>query len=271
MLCTFTPLEGLSETVLHFLPGGTVPEKQAAGRYVTMATWDDAPHLTKDQKEELWSAYPPYQRDARSKGIPMLGSGAIYPVSEDDYVCDDFPIPDHWPRAYALDVGWSRTAALWVAWDRDADVVYEYSEHYVSQAEPIIHTQAIKGRGAWIPGVIDPAARGRTQTDGSRLIDIYREHGLDLLRAENAVEAGIYSVWQRLSSGRLKTFRSCRNTISERRLYRRDEKGKVVKENDHLMDCERYAIASALARACTKPSDEPEQTMWAAEGGWMGA
>ena len=35
------------------------------------ATWDDAPHLTKEQKDELWASIPPYQRDARAKGVPV--------------------------------------------------------------------------------------------------------------------------------------------------------------------------------------------------------
>ena len=31
--------------------------------------------------------------------------------------------------------------------------------------------------------------------------------------AQNAVEAGIYNVWQRLSGGKLKVFKSCRNLL----------------------------------------------------------
>jgi hypothetical protein len=236
---------------------------------VVTVGWAETPHLTDEVKEAMLKSIPPFQRDARTKGIPILGAGAIYPVSEDDYIVDDFPIPDHWPRAYALDVGWNKTAAVWGAWDRDTDVVYEYSEHYMGEAPPLVHADAIKGRGAWIPGVIDPAARGRTQTDGSNLMDIYREHGLDILKAENAVEAGIYAVWQRLMSGKLKTFRSCRNIIAERRIYRRDEKGKVVKAFDHGMDSERYLIVSGLARACVAPVEEDDQR-FAQAGGWMG-
>ena len=57
---------------------------------------------------------------------------------------------------------------------------------------------------------------------------MYTERGLDLTMADNAVEAGIYRVWQRLSSGRLKVFKSLQQWFSEFRLYRRDEKGKVV-------------------------------------------
>ncbi len=54
-----------------------------------------------------------------------------------------------------------RTAAVWGAWDRDDDVLYVYSEHYRGQAEPVIHAESIRSRGQWIPGVIDPASRGR--------------------------------------------------------------------------------------------------------------
>ena len=79
-------------------------------KLVVGATWDDVPHLSAEQKAELWGSIPPYQRDARSKGIPQLGSGAIYPVPEAEIVVDPFEIPLHWPRGYGLDVGWNRTA-----------------------------------------------------------------------------------------------------------------------------------------------------------------
>lgn len=245
VLATFTPLEGLSETVMHFLPDGQIQERKD-GRYLVMATWDDVPHLSPAVKKELWDAIPPYQRDARAKGIPQLGSGAIYPVPESDIVCDPFEIPEHWPRCYALDVGWNRTAALWLALDRQSSTVYAYSEHYRSQAEPSVHAEAIRARGSWIRGVIDPAARGRSQKDGEQLMQNYRDLGLDLTAANNAVETGLYDVWQRLSGARLKVFKTLPNWLSEYRLYRRDEKGRVVKERDHLMDCTRYGIMSGL-------------------------
>jgi len=216
-------------------------------------TWDDVPHLSPEDRKELWDSIPPHQRDARARGIPALGSGVIYPVSEDLWSCDPFNIPEWWPRAYALDVGWNRTAAVWGAWNRENDTVYIYDEYYVSEAPPQVHADAIKGRGDWIPGVIDPAARGRNQRDGDKLLEEYVDLGLDVHPANNAVEAGLFAVYRRLMSGRLKVFSSCVNLRAERRLYRRDDKGKVVKERDHLMDAERYLIMSGMARAITKP------------------
>lgn len=183
--------------------------------------------------------------------MPQLGSGAIYPVPESEIVEDPIEIPPYWPRSYALDVGWNRTAALWGAYDPEADTLHLYSEYYRGQAEPPIHAAAIKSRGPWINGVIDPAARGRAQADGSQLFSLYVDLGLRLSSADNAVEAGIYDVWTRLSSGRLKVFKTLVNFLAEYRMYRRNEKGQIVKENDHLMDAGRYLVRSGIAVATT--------------------
>jgi phage terminase large subunit-like protein len=273
LMLTFTPLKGMSETVMQFLPAGEITERMDGPRAVIMAGWDDVPHLTEAVKAQLLASIPAFQRDARTKGIPQLGAGAIYPVPESEFVVPDFQIPDHWPRAYGMDVGWNRTAAPWGAWDRETDTVYLYAEHYRGQAEPSIHAAGIKARGDWIPGAIDPASRGRSQEDGRKLLELYRDLGLKLEIAENGVESGIYDVWERLSTGRLKVFRSLGNWLQEFRLYRRDDKGKIVKANDHLMDATRYLIVSGLARAKVKPAEKKQAArdhFVGGSGSWMG-
>lgn len=237
-------------------------------KYLVQAGWDHVPHLDEKTKAEILDSTEPHLREARTQGVPGLGSGAIYPIPLDEVLCDPFEIPNYFPRCYGLDVGWNRTAALWAAWDREADVVYLYTEHYRGKAEPSVHATAIKARGEWIPGVIDPAAKGRSQKDGEQLLANYQDAGLDLMLADNAVESGILQVWQRLSTGRLKVFRTLQNWQAEYRLYRRVEDpespqfGKIVKEFDHLMDAMRYIIGpatirkgriSGLQRAVVKP------------------
>lgn len=227
---------------------------------VVFADWDSSPHLSQEQKEALLGSIPPWQRDARSRGVPQLGSGAIFPVGESEITVAPFEIPDHWPRSYGFDVGWARTAAVWGATDRETQTTYLYAEYYRSQAEPSIHAAAIRAKGEWQQGVIDPAARGRSQADGKQLISAYRDLGLNLTEADNAVEAGLYSMWERFSCGKLKVFPTLHNWLAEYRIYRRDEKGRIVKANDHLMDATRYLINSGLARAIVKPvaTKEPE-------------
>lgn len=221
-------------------------------KYLVTASWDDVPHLTEEEKAQLYESIPVHQRDARSKGIPQLGIGAVWPISEDRIKVEGFRIPEYWPVAYALDVGWNNTACLWGAWDRSNDTVYIWSEYKQGQAEPATHVDAIKSRGDWIPGVIDPASRGRSQKDGTALLDEYSGMGLDLDMADNSVETGVHAVFRRMVSGRLKIFDTCRLFWDEFRLYRRGENGKIVKENDHLCDCLRYLIMSGMNRAIDK-------------------
>lgn len=245
ILSTFTPLKGISRTVLH------IKEQEKEGfASIINATWDDAPHLTEQDKDELFRSLPPHQRDARSRGIPSLGSGAVYPVSETDVVIEPFEIPRHYDWVYGLDVGWNNTAAVCLAYNRDYDIAYVTHEYKRGQVEPAVHAQALKAFGD-IGGVIDPASRGRNQKDGDDLLSLYKELGLKLSVADNGVSSGILDVYQRFSSGRLKIFKNCVQTLEEYRIYRRDEKGNIVKENDHLMDALRYAIVSGLS--CAKP------------------
>lgn len=261
VLCTFTPIHGISEVVKSFLPGGRLQEEHT--KFVVMVGWDEVPHLDEATKKSLLDGIPLYQREARTKGIPQLGRGAIYPVAESDIVCKPFEIPEHWPKAFGMDVGWNRTAAVWGAWDRENDVLYLYSEHYRGQAEPSVHADGILARGDWINGAIDPASRGRSQIDGTQLLQVYCELGLNLFPADNSREAGIHKVYQRLSSGRLKIFSTLQNTLGEMRLYRRDDNGKVVKEDDHLMDCIRYLVMSGLDLAITEPYNDYQTTSYA--------
>lgn len=217
------------------------------------------PHLSAATKKEMLEAMEPHMRDARAKGIPVMGAGVIYPVPEDVLLVEPFELPEFWPRAYALDVGWNRTAAVWGAWDRASDTVYLYREHYMGQAAPAVHASAINAVEPWLIGAIDPASAGSSQIDGKSLRNEYMKLGLNLKDADNTVEAGIHAVYQRMVSGRLKVFRSLRNWLSEFRIYRRDENGKIIKENDHLMDSTRYLIMSGLRYASVAPSFDQEE------------
>jgi hypothetical protein len=127
--------------------------------------------------------------------------------------------------------------------------MYVYSEHKQGQADPLVHASAIRSRGTWLRGAIDPASRISGQEDGKKLYDKYTRSlergggGLKLLLAANAVESGIFEVWERLQTGRLKIFKSCTQLQREFTLYHRKD-GKVVKANDHLLDSLRYMVCS---------------------------
>jgi phage terminase large subunit-like protein len=249
---TFTPLQGLTKFIQDYRKASESEDGEFNSKLTTTAGWDDVPHLTAEMKREILAGTPSHLQESRSTGRPGLGAGAIFTVPIDEITCDVMPIPPWFRRGYALDVGWNCTAAVFFAHDLDRDIVYIYDVYKRGKVEPDIHTAAIKRRyvgGKPLTGVIDPAARGRSQTDGRNLLQIYRREGLKVVPADNAVTAGIDDVHLRLSSGRLKVFRGLSEWFDEYALYRRAEDGKIVKEDDHLMDATRYAIRTGLKTA----------------------
>jgi hypothetical protein len=234
-------------------------------KYVVTCAWSEVPHIDQKAQEELLAATPPWLRDARTKGEPSMGAGAVYPIPISDIEVAPFAIGKFWKRGYGLDLGWNRTAAIWGAQDPSTGVIYLYAEHYQGQQLPIVHAAAIRARGAWIQGCVDPAAAGASQRDGERLMSEYRSEpcNLKLVPATNDVNTGLEQVWQALALGRLKIFSTLQHFKMEYRVYRRDEHGKIVKKNDHLMDVMRY-LWMTWDKVATLPSAEPVATAFRA-------
>lgn len=218
---------------------------------IIQAGWDDAPWLTEKSKLQMEADTPPHLIEARRLGRPSMGSGNVYPISIESIMCKPIEIPAFWKRIYAIDPGWNNTAVLWAALDPQTDTLYIYDELFVKEQPPSVTAAGVRARGEWIPGVIDPASRGRSQVDGKQLLQSYRDLGLKLYPAENAVETGISDLWHRMTSGTVKVFNTLPHFAREFILYRRDLKGRIIKENDHIMDCFRY-IQLNLKRAKSK-------------------
>lgn len=263
IICTFTPLSGRSTVVKDFLPHNKFPKDNITGfKWVQNVTWDDIKHLTEKQKQMLLAQYSPHEREARSRGVPSLGAGAIYPYFEDQITYDPtvIIIPPWWPKVYGLDTGWKKTAVVWGAINPDEGVVYIYSEHYQGKAHQAIHASAIKSRGDWITGVAD--AQGINQSDGTLMLDAYRDEGLILEKANKKnVESGILKVNQMFECGKLKISTSCRNLLNEINGYTRDVDGKIDKNDDHACDALRYLIDTGLDYAtCEEDHRETESS-----------
>jgi phage terminase large subunit-like protein len=262
---TFTPLLGMSEVVSSFLEPEQEESRQS--KCVVQAGWKDVPHLDEEEKRKLTANTPAYQVRARTEGEPALGSGAVYPFDESTIAVDPFAIPEFWPRAYGLDVGWERTACIWGARNPGSGVLYlyhEYYEHKGPENAPANHALAIQAQGKWIHGVVDPASAYHQLTP-------FPEIGLKLTHADNNVEAGILTVFERLATGQLHVFSTCQNWLREFRQYHRDTKGtgKIVKSNDHLMDATRYLCVSGMAVMRVRPRPTPPRDLQRLTG-WIG-
>ena len=250
---TFTPLNGQTEVVRRFIKDPT-PE-----RGEVVMTIDDALHIDAEQREKIINSYSAHERDARARGVPIMGSGLIYPVARDIVAVEPFAIPEWWPTVAAIDFGWTHpTAAVKLAHDRDSDTVYV--THAYRMKETPVHTvaAALKGWGA-VPFAWPHDGQNSTAGSPDPLANQYRKHGLAMLpdpasyddTRRNAVEAGLMDILDRMTEGKFKVFRHLNDWFDEMEQYHRDE-GKVVKEYDDLMDATRYAVMSlrfARARA----------------------
>lgn len=242
-ILTFTPENGRTELVIKFM------DDPGVSQCFMQKGWNDAPHLSEDVKRDLLESFPPHQRDMRTKGTPMLGHGRIYDLSEDFITCDAFEIPKHFYVINALDFGWDHPQAhVQLVWDRDSDIFYVTKALKVRQASPNEAWGAVK---VWATGIPTAWPLDGLQTEkgsGKQQKEYYEEAGFEMLyeRAtwedgSNGVEAGLYEIRDLMRKGKFKIFSGLRDVFDEILQYHRDEKGKIVKVRDDLLDAIRYA------------------------------
>jgi predicted phage terminase large subunit-like protein len=200
------------------------------------------------------------QVDALTQALNRLrgGSCLVYTVPESDFTIDPQDFPSTYEHVFAMDVGPAGTAVLWLVSDRKGYTLCVRDVYYEKGSDPGIHAARIRSRGSWIPGLFDPTANGRSREDGLRLIQIYRDLGLDLNTAVDSEQSGVLEVTQCLTSGRLKVFRGLEQLFQQYRLYRRDQHGLVVKQNDSLMNCLRHVCVAGPGRMRSKPNPQQD-------------
>jgi phage terminase large subunit-like protein len=257
---SFTPLQGMSTVVRRFLVDPT-PDRADVNM-----TIDDAEHIPAAERARIIASFPAHEREARSKGIPTLGSGRIFPADEALISEPAMVLPDHWARIAGMDFGWDHpTAAVWAAWDRDTDTVHIYDAYRVSEQPVAVHALAITTRGKWIPMAWPHDGLQHDKGAGIQLAEQYRGAGVAMLHemaqfaetdeqtttSKVSVEAGLADMLDRMLTGRLRVASHLTEWFDEFRLYHRKD-GKVVKEYDDLLSATRYLLMM-LRYAKTKP------------------
>lgn len=259
---TFTPLLGMSEVVRMFLQNAT------QDRSDTNMTIDDVGHYSKEDRDRIIASYPEHEREARAKGIPILGSGRVWPIAESAITVDPFIIPSHWPIICGVDFGIDHpSAGAWLAWDRDTDTTYLYDTYRVSNETPVEIAPRILQRGQWVPVSWPADGLQRSKGDGIQLADQYRANGVNMLHeyaqlpetgdevgkktSRVSVEAGVMAMYDDMKKGKFKVFAGLEDWFSEFRLYHRKD-GQIVKLQDDLLSATRYAYVMKRY-ACVPP------------------
>ena len=244
-ILTFTPENGRTDLVIKFM------DDPAPGQFFMRKGWDDAPHLSETVKENLLAQYPEHQRDMRTKGIPMLGHGRIYDMSEEYVSCDPFEIPRHWALIGGMDFGWDHPQSqVKLAIDRDSDIIYLVNTWKRERTSANDAWGATKRWQKDIPisWPHDGLMHEKGRDNSKQQADHYWDAGFNMLEdratwdgKSNSVEQGIMELRERMTSGTFRVFRGCRDFFDEFLQYHRDDKGKIVKVRDDVLDAVRYA------------------------------
>lgn len=239
---TFTPLQGMSDVVIRYL------QEASKDRSVTNMTIDDALHIPPEERQRIIDGYPAHEREARVKGIPMLGSGRIFTTPEESMLIQKpDPLPAHWVYLWGIDFGIDHPfAAVLMGWDRDADVLHVLHTIRLKGMRPIDHAAAIKPFGN-IP-VAWPQDGTARESNGEQLSYQYKKEGLPMMPQHAtfkegglSTEAGVMEMNTRMSTGKWKVAAHLSDWFEEYRLYHRKD-GLIVKERDDLLSASRVGM-----------------------------
>lgn len=253
ILVTFTPLRGVTDLVQHFQEGGP-------GIYLKGASWNDAPHLSQEDKDRLALSYRAHERAARTQGIPMLGEGAVFPVADDDITIQPFQIPDYYARIKGCDFGIDHPAAgVEIAWDRDQDTIYVIDCYRKNNELPPYHAAWFnknREQARIVPVAWPHDGMNREKAGGRILADAYREHNVNMLSKSaryakvpgedekggpQPVEPIVEEVYERMMTGRFKVFANLSDWFEEKRSYHRKD-GLIVAKRDDILKATFYAV-----------------------------
>lgn len=244
---TFTPLLGPSSVVLRFT------DEPSPTRIVVAMALEDVPdtgHLSAAKKREMIEGYLPHEREARARGIPMLGEGRIFTTPEAAII--EAPIehvPKYWRKLWGIDFGIGHPfAAVLGLWDVDNDVIHIHACYRVSDTLSIVHADAMKRIGGNVPVAWPRDGTDRDVHSGEPMSVGYKKHGLLMLPEHStwpdggvSTEAGIADWDERERTGKLKVAAHLSDWFEERRMYHRKD-GKIVKLKDDLMSGTRMIL-----------------------------
>jgi phage terminase large subunit-like protein len=269
ILCSFTPLKGLNGLVSKFW------NKEAGYEFVRVS-WDDVPEydpwgepfLLNATRRQLELDYLPHEREARIKGMPVMGLGAVFQIKEwptyqpGTYNFNAIPDLEH---IIALDLGLvnDRTVISLMYWCPSERTAWLHAQIVVRGTEEAIPDQYISHllrpevRGAPIVLPPDAATPGRYTMTSQSIRELFESHGLNVYpkaimnppdsegRVTNHKAYGINQMRQMLETGALMINVNCQDFLREAQNYFVDERGRFS-DPDDTIDSARYGILGIL-------------------------
>ncbi|EKC8064580.1 terminase family protein [Salmonella enterica] len=244
--------------------------------YIKSASWDDCPHFTPEMIKNELAKYPSWQHEMRRRGLPVLGSGAVFEFSDEQISLPEVLPGNDWQIVGGIDWGVNvdATVVAFVLHNTSTDFYYLYDLFYFDKDEyersPAHVAEVILNSPYSNVPIIRPH-------DHPALSNQLRNYGCNVpykpfqnppqselkIRSGNSgaytaqsVDTGLDEMRYLLSEGRLKILQRCFKWFEEKRLYqyvinKNTGKMSIGKTPDHAIDASRYAVLSAMmGRGC---------------------
>lgn len=203
-------------------------------RHLRMNPFDNEKNLPKDYIRDILGALPDRARRRMRDGEWVKAEGVIYEHFNDNKIIpyDDLPPMEYY--SIGVDFGLNMAAILW-GWC--GETLYLIDDHGAYNAT----TSTFNGQIDALWGELIPrnVARYCDPSAGERLQEITNGEP-----ANNAVDDGIDFLNTKMEHGEFFVTDRASGFLSEVENYKRDEKERVVKIDDHYMDAGRYGAYS---------------------------
>ncbi|MGL5583766.1 MAG: terminase large subunit domain-containing protein [Cetobacterium sp.] len=264
LMLTATPEAGMCDVNRLYA------EDKTGKLYLQSISMYQAPHLTTEKIEELKSGWPEYQHEMRVYGLPVLGSGAVFPFPDSLIVCEDVVPKPTWDIIVGLDFSSVSDASVvaWVTYDPDEEMYYLFHVDYITEMtnknEEYMANLILNSEWPWAP-TISPHDGGVNSTNPESKAKVMKRMGVNIqsrsfynpqelgLSFKNkstiAREPGLTEMRRLFKAGKLKVCKSVRSFFDEKnQLFYAPVSGGGIKYvgKDDCIDAARYAVISMI-------------------------
>jgi len=253
MLTVCTPERGMTDA-LYQVMNDPAPGQVLIGPI----SWDECPHITPEIRETLLASIPAHEREMRTKGIPLFGTGRVFRIDEEEFLIDPFAIPAWFFHLRAMDIGIGHPAAVsWLCYNPENDITYLVKTYRRADANAATNAAAANALWKNVPMVFPHDINNRNPGSGKDIrryfADAGIEDGIDFANPEGgkSVEPGIFAMQNAIESGKFYAFRgTCHHFVEEARMYHRKD-GKLVDKRDDVIASTRYGFQMIKTKGIT--------------------
>lgn len=242
-LIAATPLKGRTAFIRAFRDELKLPPEKRIRKFIEMS-WNDAPHMSEEEKNLLAQMIPAHELEARSKGIEYLGAGLVFQGNPSQYTKKPFDVssfPRHFKYLNGLDTG-SITFALFSARDTVLNKIKIFAElEFVNTIIPI-KAKALS-QISIAPYLADTSGKEINEADGKMFNRYYTDEGLTFHYPNKKLKRTyIDKVNFMLQSGQLEISSACVKLLESMSDCQKNMDGVITSDYDHPIDALLYLI-----------------------------